>query len=250
MRVAVISDVHFNDHDPLAWKLTKKIIPKLNLDLIYFLGDIQDFGALTRFMLDPKLELLLQQELDDGFHELSTLRDVYTGKIKMLSGNHEARSWKYVFANAKRLSTLRNLQIPNLLRLKELDIQYFDNSEKIFDKIGKLNFFHGDEIKIGATYPAKSIFNKIFDNAICGHFHRFDEYSNRSLSGEYHGTFVNGTLQKQDPRWAGHTNWDQGISVIDFSPTGYFDVDQIRYFLRGSKMIAMISSAQKELMMY
>jgi len=112
MRVVGISDVHFGDHDISAWNLTKKIIPDLNADLIYLLGDIWDFKALTRFLVSPQDSLFFQKEVNTGVKALASLRDVYQGRIKFRKGNHEERLIKYLYTNAKRLASIDNLHLP------------------------------------------------------------------------------------------------------------------------------------------
>ena len=242
MRIALISDLHLPEHNKQAFILTKKIIGDLNIELLYLLGDIFNFDSLSRFLIKPDKLLKLQEDIDLGIKELQSLRAFYSGRIKFYGGNHDfSRLQKFLYTDGKRLNSLRSLKLPNLLQLKDLDIQYHDREKQPWDKIGKLYFMHGDENKLSMPNAAKKLFERIHENVIVGHHHKFDSYYQRTLGGGLYQSHVNACLQNRDPEWAGFAQWDLGFSVIDMTPSGYFKVEQIRMFENGKKMMATTS---------
>lgn len=232
-----ISDVHLPDHNIKAWKLTKKIISDVVPDLIILGGDIFDFQPVSHFLMKPNISLKLQQDLDEGIKELQLLRNIYKGKILFYPGNHDGlRLQKFLYTHAKQLSNLRSLQLPNILHLKDLDIQYHDREKQPWYKIGKLYFMHGDENKLSMPNAAKKIFERIHENIITGHHHKFDSYYYRTFSGINYQSHINACLQNRDPDWAGFTQWDLGFYGIDISNSGFFTVEQFRFIEKNNKI--------------
>lgn len=235
-----ISDVHFPDHNIKAWNLTKKIISDVCPDLIILGGDIFDFQSVSHFLIKPNLSLKLQQDLDNGIKELQSLRNLYKGKILFYPGNHDGlRLQKFLYTHAKQLSNLRSLQLPNILNLKDLDIQYHDREKQPWYKINNLYILHGDENKLSMPNAAKKLFERLHENVIVGHHHKFDSYYHRTFSGLNYQSHVNACLQNRDPDWAGFTQWDLGFSAIEMSSSKFFKIEQMR-FIEKIKNISLV----------
>lgn len=239
MRTAFLSDIHFPSHDPKAWQLTLKILPVLNLDTIHLGGDIIDFLPVSRFPAHPRKKLDLRTEVEVARKELLRLRKLFpNAKFEFREGNHEWRIAKYLYNRAPELVELDALTVPELLRFSKLEACWIPQDKR--HRVGKLNFLHGHEIAAGYTYPARNLYLKVGANVICGHYHRFDRYIHRLFDGETHGVWVNGTLQTLTPEYSIHPQWTQGISVIEFTKSGLFHIDQILYFARGTKLNVVV----------
>lgn len=230
MKVVFISDVHFHDYDIAAWNLTIRILESIDPDVVFWGGDIVDVVAASEYSKDPNLITSFQSELDAQFREMLRVRELLPkAKMWFRDGNHEERLIRYLHNKAQAISSLRNLSIPSLLRLDDLDIEHMDSSSKF--RIGELFFLHGHEQQCGYVYPARNLYLKLGVNLICGHFHRFNSYTDRRYDGRTYGVWVNGTLQQLSPDYnKGINQWTHGISVVDFTRSGRFKVDQMSFF--------------------
>ena len=237
-RLAVLSDIHFDVHHPQAWALTLKMLPELNLDRIFLLGDIVDFEPFTRFDLPPDRRLLLQQELDCAIREFRKLRKAMPeAVIEFIDGNHERHLNREIFKHPA-LYGVDKLSIPSLLDLKNFDIQWIKSHPP--KKIGKLLFLHGDEIKVGGQYPARNLYLKVSGNVLAGHFHRADLYLHRLADGSVHGSWINPCLRSLNPIWQPFSQWHLGFTVVEFSGGGFFHVEQVIFLKRGHSLWASI----------
>lgn len=230
MKVAFLSDIHFNDTDIAAWNLTLRILKNVDPDAVFWGGDIIDEVAASEYAKDPKLITSFQDELDAQFLGMSRARELLPkAKMWFRDGNHEERVIRLLHSKAQSLSSLRNLSLPSLLRLNELDVEHMNSATKF--RIGELFFLHGHEQACGYVYPARNLYLKLGVNIIAGHFHRFNSYTDTRYDGATHGVWVNGTLQQLSPDFLkGSNQWTQGISIIDFTRSGRFNVHQMSYF--------------------
>jgi hypothetical protein len=238
-----LSDVHFPDHDPAAWRLCRRLFRMIRPDIFFWGGDIFDFKAPAKYEKAPEDELTLQQEIDIGFANMLEVRREFGNSIWYFKeGNHERRLRKYLFSKAAALSPLRCLGLPNLLRLDELDCAFIDNDEKF--KIGELHHLHGNEEKVGSVYPARNLYLRLGVNLICGHFHRAGHYHDRSMDDKDHGVWVNSTLQRCDPTYAFHTQWTHGFHVIEYTRRGRFHVEPITFFREKGRVCYVYNGRQ------
>src|SRR6185436_17359181 len=96
-------------------------------------------------------------------------------KIIYKLGNHCIRFQNYVMQKAPELLGITDVELSNLLKLKELDIELVEDKTVI--KLKNLNIIHGHEY-FGATSPvniARGLFMKANANAIQGHNHQTSE---------------------------------------------------------------------------
>jgi hypothetical protein len=201
----------------------------MNIDTVFLGGDLVDFHPVSSYSKDPATTLCLQQELDTAFDELSKLRQLFPRAcFYFKEGNHENRLQRYLFSKAAELSGLRNLTLPSLLRLDELDCEFISSEEPF--KVGELFLIHGHEQRVGSVFPARNLYMKLNVNILCGHFHRFGQYMDRSLDGKTRGVWVNGTLQRLDPGYTFLNNWTQGFTIVEFTRSGRFNVEQFAFF--------------------
>lgn len=221
-----LSDIHFPYEDRAAWGVTLEAIKALEPSLIFLGGDILDFYSVSRYDKDPARKLTLQEDLDYAIYELGKLREVAPdARMMLLQGNHEQRLEKYLSTKASELSNLRALSLDRLLNLESLGIEYIENGTRI--RIGKLWHFHGNEIPGAGINVARNKFMKINANMIFGHHHVMQNYIQRNYEGEVHGAWANPCLCELEAEYAHFTNWSWGFSVIEYSSSENFNVDQV-----------------------
>lgn len=230
-RVGILSDIHFPFHDPKAWKLTLKVLPTLNLDGLMLLGDVIDFEPISRFVSHPRRRLDLQPHLHETWSHLLHLRDTLPNqKMWYKAGNHELRMETYLYTKAPELADLEALTVPELLGLKrDLNIQWVPWEQEF--ALGKLHVTHGDEYQVGSAFPARATYMKVATNMIVGHHHRRDSYLHRHYGSDLHGVWVNPCLSLLSAgRWAKFPQWHQGMSVVETTKSGFFDVSSKVYW--------------------
>jgi predicted phosphodiesterase len=221
------SDIHFPYEDRAAYGLFVEVAKKVQPDLIFLGGDIIDCYSVSKYDRDPARKLTLQADLNYTVAELSKLREVApNAEITFLEGNHETRLTRYLHSKAEELSVLDALNLQSLLRLQDLNIRWISNGTRT--KIGKLWHLHGNEIAGGGSINvARQKFLSVQSNIIFGHHHVLQNYIKRDYEGNIRGAWANGCLCDVEPDYAHYTEWTQGFTMIEYAPSGNFNVDQI-----------------------
>lgn len=204
---------------------------------IFLIGDLIDFYAISHFLKDPERALKLQDEIDSAVNVLEQIRKANpTAKICFVRGNHEARLQKYLWSNAKELSSLRDLTVESLLHLKHLDITY--------EPKGRLQhkgiiIKHGSLVRKFSAYTAKGEFEKERRSGVSGHTHRQGQYRETNAGVESVWQEC-GCMCLRNPEYmeGEPANWHVGWAI------GYFKKNSDRYnldyvpFISGKAMYA------------
>lgn len=236
-----ISDLHIPYLDPHAWDLTLAIIEFVKPDKVNILGDLVDFYELSTFDKNPKRvkEGGVQRELDQAFLRMSELkRAAPQAKLRYLPGNHEDRLRRYLMRHSE-LYDLRVLELENLLRLKELEIEY--HSEEIEIIPGLLHGIHGTVVRGESGYSANGELAKsrYAVSLISGHTHRLGVSYVRTMFQLIKGV-ENGCLCGLKPEYVKHPNWQQGASLVTHWGKETFDVTDIPYLNTGDRLKAIV----------
>lgn len=238
-----ISDTHVPFVDQWAWKLTLNIVADVRPACINLGGDMVDFYRLSRFDKDPDRYSNggLQTELDEFF---SMVSDLHTrcgpdAVFRFIPGNHEFRLRSYLMRHSE-LHGLRNLDLPNLLRLDDLGVEYWADEIPIIPD--QLIFTHGSIVRKESAMSAKAEMEKdrFSLNIIHCHTHRKGVYYVTTRNGIL-TAYENGCLCSLEPEYlVGIPNWQQGCTLVKRWPSGYFHVDDIAYRGQGSGLWAVV----------
>jgi len=223
-KVLMFGDIHAPFHDEAALSSLLSFSKWFKPDTIFIMGDLIDFYAISRFTKDPERALKLQEEIDEAINILKQVRKVNpSAKIALIRGNHCYRLQKYLWSEAKELSSLRDLTVESLLRLRHLNIKYESKGRLVHKGV---IFKHGDIVRKFSGYSAKGEFEKSGMSGISGHTHRAATYYHNNASGNY-VWMETGCLCKLDAEYLeGETpNWVQGFGVA------YFSLKSSRYFM-------------------
>ena len=231
-RVLRLSDIHFPFHDERALQAALDYGYLHDPTIILLAGDILDLPNLsTHPNLNPKD--LLEQEFLMMAEFLETLRKNFSkARIVWMEGNHEVRVKHYLMRKAPELFSLPNMDVPGLLcsyagPQAMTGVEWVDDCRVV--RTGKLAHLHGHEFRGGGgVMPARWLYLRTGENAICGHFHRTHEYSEPSLSRQQRGAWTTGCLCTETPDWMRHTKWNHGFAWIDVEKGGDFRVKNIR----------------------
>jgi len=223
-RVVFISDIHAPFEDKKALAILYNFIKWFKPDTVFIMGDLLDAYAISRFSKDPEGALHFQEELDRAIDILKDIRTISKkAKIYYIKGNHSGRIQKYLWNNAKELAGLHALELPNLLGLKRLNIEYVEKGMMMYKGV---MVKHGSVVRKFAGYTAKAEFEKNGCSGVSAHSHRAAIYMQTNAGGDYKWMEV-GCLCKLDQEYMeGETpNWQHSFGI------GYFHKKTKRYQL-------------------
>jgi len=226
-KVLFVPDIHAPYQDNNAIRAMIAFGKEFNPDRIFLMGDVIDFYALSSFSKDPIRALKLQKEIDEAVSVLRIIRKEFPkARIEFVKGNHEHRLQKYLWNKASELSGLRNLTVPTLLKLDELNIIYHEiGRTKYRGKVIK----HGNIIRKFSAYTAKGELESTGISGFSGHTHRAGMYFQTNEGGK-HFWYEFGCLCKLKAEYMEGKipNWQQGFGI------GYFKLGSTKcncYFI-------------------
>ncbi len=222
----ILSDCHIPFHDKPTIEAAVKEGVRRNVKHVILNGDILDQLRLSRFDHSPDDHTFLL-EITQGRQFLSYLRGKFPkARIFYKLGNHENRLLTYLASKAPALFGLDVLEFPYLLNFREYGVEYVADSVVI--QMMGLNVLHGHEFRGGsAISPARSLLLKTRADALCGHFHRTDTFSDKSLLGETVTAWATGCCCQLKPKWLPFNRWGHGFAFVEVSKKGH-KVENIR----------------------
>lgn len=230
-RWMIVSDIHIPFHSEAATDTAFNDAAKQGVRGIILNGDIFDFHWASRFVQDPR-HLDAHAERERGVRFLADLRKAFPrAEIVFNEGNHEVRIVHYIMRRPE-LFNLPELRLENMYRFGEHGIKFADTLTAL--SLGKLRIIHGHEYRIGAgvVNVARILQQRAGVNAICGHFHRSNEYIKRLADGSVIGAWSTGCLSGLSPYWLPMNEWNHGYALVDVDEDGGFEI-QNRTIIRG-----------------
>lgn len=227
-RVLGLFDVHYPFHYKKGLELAIKEGLKQKVDCVLLGGDAVDFYSISRWLKRDINEITFKKELEKTREFFKTLRKIFKGKmIIYIEGNHEERLEKYKLEKCPAFASLEELQIENLLQLKQLNIKYINNNRII--KAGDLNIIHGHELRGGGgASPAKSMRLRAKESILFGHLHKVQEDITTTISGKIYGGWAVGHLGDPHPHYMPYNEWCHGFCIINMLGKGEFKVNNYR----------------------
>lgn len=210
-----MSDLHIPYHDAKSVSAVYGLIKDIKPELIVLGGDFMDFYAVSQYDKNPDRANKLQKELDLGIYYLKELRKIAPkAHIVYLEGNHENRMKRYICKNPE-IYSLKALEIPNLLDLPKLKIDYIDSGALMHK--GFL-FKHG-------TYVTKYSANKELEvegvSGMSGHCHRNQSFGKSDRKGDMAWYSIGHLSDNAQVEYITNlANWQQGIAVVHFKKHG------------------------------
>lgn len=177
--IVIMPDVQAPLHDE---KLVDKFVQFLadyEPDELAQVGDFTDSTEISRWVRGKKGEFAgdLQMGLDSGKRVLEKIRDVFSGRFRIVRSNHDDRLELYIAGCAPGLEGLQALTIENLAGFNTYGVEF------IRDEVVELTpeardpwiMCHGDEGSLNSI-AGRTAFNlaknKFGANVVCGHTHR------------------------------------------------------------------------------
>lgn len=237
-RRIVLPDLHLPFHDKKLLNCWLNRLGGGDFDGVDIIGDFLDCYSLSRFDNNPKRKNNFQQEVDEGRKLLEGIR-LYLPKvnIRYSEGNHEDRLRKILWGKCPALAHLRDLTIPKILRLDDLDIRWHSTQDPY--KIGDLWYTHGDLLRQNAGMSARVKSEAINGSVIVGHTHRMG-WSPKTTWDGTHDAYEVGYMA--DPKQLDYVrtcfNWQLGWAEVTFL-NGTHHVDFYRVVDRGRERMVI-----------
>jgi len=227
--ILLISDLHIPYHNISAITAALKYGEEAKVNTIIINGDLIDFYQMSRFERDPR-KRSAKFEFDTTKAFLVILRATFPdARIYWVKGNHDVRYEHWLMAKAPEVFDDPYYKLEERLRLNEEKIHLIN--DKTIIKAGKLNIHHGHLFFRGfgsPISPAKTVYDKSFEDTICSHVHKKTEFSKVSLSGKLITCYTTGCLCELSPDYAPFGNsYVHGFAHIKVKDSGDFDLKNI-----------------------
>ena len=215
-RVLVLADIHAPYYHKAAIKAAINYGKREEADTILFLGDLIDYWAISRWEKDPR-QRNIQGEIDSVRELLDVTRTIFpNATIIIKTGNHDERMESFLNVKAPELLGFEALTLASQFQIDAFGAEIVQDKPLI--KIGKLNLIHGHEFQRGAfgggVNPARWLYLKGKENAMCGHFHRTSEHAEKSLTDDVTVCWSVGCLSDLRPRFAPFNMWNLGFAFV------------------------------------
>lgn len=248
----------FHDEDAMlvALKVAAQLEKSVGVDLVVNLGDFLDMPEHSRYTQEASFAQTTQLAINRGHYFLADQRATCpNARIILLEGNHDNRLNLHTTNNAKASFGLKRagatpekwpvLSVPFLLRLDDLDVEFFDKYPAEQFWINKnLRAIHGDKANSSGSTASQWANKYPHISTVFGHIHRMEAQYKTVFDSEGPIRSVNvspGCLCRidgavpstksgvgADGRPGVHyEDWQQGMAVIWYKETGEFRVELI-----------------------
>lgn len=212
-----------------------KLAGDMNPDGVVFIGDNIDCLAPAVWSSGSAAEFTasLQNELDVWATVAKDLRKVYDGWVGVHMGNHEKRITTYLAKKAPAFSSLRSLELENLMQLDKFS---FERLPDHYDIAPGWVTHHGDYCSLSdiAGRTASNYSSKIGKSVIIGHTHRAGIIAESTgYNSSWKWTYGMEVGHAMDTTKAGYTNgvanWQKAFGVLEVVNDGEFIQPRVIY---------------------
>lgn len=209
----VLSDIHSPYHNKRALETAVRRGEDEGCNGLYLNGDTVDFYSISRWQTDPR-ERDLPNELRISKQVLEWLGSPFKQKYFKV-GNHDSRWDAYIAQRAEDLVGVDGFSLSEVLNLKAMNYQFVESTQLAY--FGKLPVIHGHEDRFGSSVnPARGLFLKVLQSALCGHLHRTSHHSeNYSIKQQSESCWSTGCLCDLSPRYAVLNKWNLGFALVE-----------------------------------
>lgn len=228
-RVVCYGDVHRPYHDPdanaLMWRV---VVGKIRPTAIVNMGDEMDFPEISYYRREKPSENAIEATVYGARDHFRWLRGTFPhAEIWWLPGNHDIRWTNYLIDRAPEITVLEDVHLEHILELELLNIRTKERKPRgVSLNLGHISVGHWNKVSKHSGGAARGLVEELIQSCIQAHTHRLGSYYHTGVDTELVG-FENGCLCRLDPHYDENPNWQQGFSVINITPEGYFKVENI-----------------------
>lgn len=233
-RILFWPDTHIgleNSHDERAFNLTLGIAKELKIDMLYIIGDFEDFYCLSNYLRDPSIKSILKDELFLIHEKIKVIDSSLKNCEKhYLGGNHTNRLDTFIARNCKEI--FETLSIESVLKLKENNFIYHKFTPLQLIKVRDLNLYCRHE-PFGVSSDSSS--RKSMCNIISGHNHQISNSSVTSANGESFTSYSIGCLVNLKHKVFEYVksmpNWKLGFGLVtSYDGQWFFEQIEIKNY--------------------
>lgn len=222
-KILVLGDVHIPYHDKTALITALKYGKDVGIDTFFILGDWFDFYSQSRFERDPR-KRNTAMEHSVSVETFKVIRRVFPSiDIIFKKGNHDERHERYLKVKAPELLEFEVLDLEQLVNHGTSHKDKLDFGIKVVGdmrivNIGKLNVVHGHEFGRSISSPvnpARGLYLRGQETAMCAHFHRASSHTETSMVGEVTVCWSIGCLQDMHPTYLPINKWNHGFAIVE-----------------------------------
>lgn len=203
----VVPDVHAPYHDKESYNAILSFVREHKPEGVVFIGDVVDNYSVSKYDKNPERANRLQEELDSANSVLSDMRKAAKdARIIYIEGNHEARMQKFLWRHPE-IHGLRNLQLPVLLGVKDLDIDY----RKEYVWKDTFMFTHGTRVN---KYAARAELDDHGISGISGHTHHVQTHMKKDYTGEKVWHSIGHICDEKQCEYTERPDWQQAFAVV------------------------------------
>ena len=218
-----MADLHVPFHEPKPIETAIKYGQAEGVDGIFILGDLQDCAAVSYW---PTAHRDFNSEIEATIDFFDFLANEFPGKpIVYKPGNHEYRLPRYFLSKAPELVETPLAAMETVLGFEERGIEFLDYFQLVY--AGKLPMLHGHEVQAisRAVNPARGLFLRTKQYALCAHCHTTSEHSASTVENKLITTWSIGCLCDLSPDYRPFANdWNWGCALINVEKDGDFEV--------------------------
>lgn len=126
-RIMILPDTQIPLHNRKALKKVIEFIGEYQPDEVVHIGDLMDYPQPSRWSKDTRAEFEGSVFKDSEMakeHLLAPLREVYSGPVGVIEGNHDERPRQYLKKYAPALAESRAFHMDTLLDFDKYEIQW------------------------------------------------------------------------------------------------------------------------------
>jgi predicted phosphodiesterase len=217
---AIVSDIHFDLHDPIAWKAFRRWHTYTKPYHTVIMGDFVDLGMLSVYKQGPKDPVYAIPQIKMFVKEANILKKEAT-KVSVLSGNHDERWEKMILGHlgasikdAKGLS----LQEQCFAQGLNTDINFFTETNEFRGiKVGDFILRHGHNqsgrFGGGKHLSINRLSHTMGESEVIGHHHRI-QMACQTHGGRTAIAVANGHLTRAH-EYSKDSNWQLGFTVLE-----------------------------------
>lgn len=228
-KILVLSDTHIPYHDKTALEIAVKRGKEFDVDIILLNGDYQDHFSISRWEKDPRKKDF-SKERTIVLQSFEWLRAIYPkARIIYKIGNHEERYERYMEIKAPELLGIPNFDFENVFELSKFGIELVGDMKPI--KANNLFIIHGHEYKFSISNPvnpARGLYLRTKENAMCGHFHQSSAHSENNIEDEFTSCWSVGCLSEMHPKYMPLNKWNHGFAIVETSGRKFFQVHNFK----------------------
>lgn len=220
--VAIISDIHFDLHDPATWAAFKKWYAEVKPDKVVVLGDFIDLGMMSRYTQGRDAPVNAIPQIQMFVKEMNALRDVHPGvKLIICEGNHDERWSKFLSMNAPHaLKDALGLTLEDQCYLQGLRKGIVWTREDSVNKglqCGPFVLRHGHnqggKYGGGRHLAATRLQKTMGVSEVFGHYHRAQMMCQTSRGRT--ATAIANPCMTGDHEYANDPDWQRGFTILE-----------------------------------